>query len=87
MIAPAHRIEKKVWEPWEVRELIAVFVPHMNPPSVFETSEEQLQVMARDATGERTHTSSVPPGVIGGEFAIAWATPLKICATRVTSRM
>jgi hypothetical protein len=55
-----------------VFSVIVVFVPHKNPPSVFESTREALIVMAADASALTTHTSSIPPGLLAGDFETAW---------------
>jgi hypothetical protein len=53
--------------------VIAILIPHRKPPMVFETTREEIVVMATDASATSTHTSSIPPGLLGGEFDTAWA--------------
>ena len=53
--------------------MIAVLVPHLNPPSVIETTRDGLVLMVTDASSTTTHTSSIPPGLMAGEFKTAWA--------------
>jgi hypothetical protein len=52
--------------------VIVVLVPHKNPPSVFESTREAIIVMAADASAVTTHTSSIPPGLLAGDFETAW---------------
>ena len=52
--------------------MIVVFVPHKYPPSVFESTREAIIVMAADASAMATHTSSIPPGLMAGDFETAW---------------
>lgn len=52
--------------------MIVIFVPHKNPPSVFEASREAIIIMAADVSAASTHTSSIPPGLLAGDFETAW---------------
>jgi hypothetical protein len=52
--------------------VIVIWVPHKNPPSVFETTREAIIVMAADVSAATTHTSSIPPGLLAGDFETAW---------------
>lgn len=52
--------------------MIVIFVPHKHPPSVFEATREAIIVMAADASATTTHTSSIPPGMLAGDFETAW---------------
>ncbi len=63
--------------------MIIVLVPHKNLPSVFEATREAIIAMAADA-GATSHTSSVPPGVLAGDFETAWGVLTKDlrCARR-----
>ncbi len=53
--------------------MIVILVPHKNPPSVFEATREAIIVMAADVSAATTHTSSIPPGMLGGDFETAWS--------------
>jgi len=52
--------------------VIVILVPHKNPPSVFEATREAIIVMAADVSAATTHTSSIPPGMLAGDFETAW---------------
>jgi hypothetical protein len=52
--------------------VIVILVPHKNPPSVFEATREAIVVMAADVSAATTHTSSIPPGMLAGDFETAW---------------
>jgi len=52
--------------------VIVVLVPHKNPPSVFEATREAIIFMAADASAATTHTTSIPPGLLAGDFETAW---------------
>lgn len=53
--------------------MIAIFVPHLSPPMVFETTPDALVLLATEASATSTHTSSIPPGLMAGEFETSWA--------------
>jgi hypothetical protein len=52
--------------------MIVVLVPHKNPPSVFETTREQVVLMLRDTSATGSYVASIPPGALGSEFDVAW---------------
>ena len=52
--------------------MIVILVPHKNPPSVFEATREAIIIMAADVSAATTHTSSIPPGMLAGDFETAW---------------
>jgi len=52
--------------------VIVILVPHKNPPSVFEATREAIIIMAADVSAATTHTSSIPPGMLAGDFETAW---------------
>jgi hypothetical protein len=52
--------------------VIVILVPHKNPPSVFEATREAIIVMAADVSAATTHTSSIPPGMLAGDFETSW---------------
>ena len=52
--------------------MIVILVPHKNPPSVFEATREAIIIMAADVSAATTHTSSIPPGLLAGDFETAW---------------
>jgi hypothetical protein len=53
--------------------LIVIFVPHRTPVAVFETTKAAIGLMATDSSAGATHTSSIPPGLLAGDFATCWA--------------
>jgi hypothetical protein len=40
---------------------------------VFETTRDAIVLLATEASATSTHTSSIPPGVMAGEFETSWA--------------
>jgi hypothetical protein len=52
--------------------VIVILVPHKNPPSVFEATREAIIFMAADASAATTHSTSIPPGLLAGDFETAW---------------
>jgi hypothetical protein len=53
--------------------LIVIFVPYRKPVAVFETTKEAIGLMATDSSAGATHTSSIPPGLLVGDFATCWS--------------
>lgn len=52
--------------------MIVIFVPYRKPVSVFETTREAIGLMATDSSASATHTSSIPPGLLAGDFETCW---------------
>jgi hypothetical protein len=40
---------------------------------VFETTPDAIVLLATEASATSTHTSSIPPGLMAGEFETSWA--------------
>jgi hypothetical protein len=53
--------------------LIVVFVPYRKPVIVLEATKEEVGIMATDSTAAATHTSSIPPGLLAGDFEACWS--------------
>jgi hypothetical protein len=52
--------------------LIVIFVPYRKPVMVFETTKDAIGLMATDSSATATHTSSIPPGLLAGDFETCW---------------
>ncbi len=53
--------------------MIVIFVPYRKPVAVFETTKEGIGLMAIDSSAGATHTSSIPPGLLAGDFESCWS--------------
>jgi hypothetical protein len=56
-----------------VESVIVVLVPHKNPPSVLDTTREQLVLTVRDTSATGSYVASLPPGSVGSDFEGAWS--------------
>ena len=53
--------------------MIVIFVPYRKPVTVFEATREAIGLMATDSSATATHTSSIPPGLLVGDFETCWS--------------
>jgi hypothetical protein len=52
--------------------LIVIFVPYRKPVRVFEATREEIGILATDTSATAIHTSSIPPGLLAGDFETCW---------------